>query len=112
MATQVASRIRDRASNVELPLSGYLQLIRPSPELAPVVSGLLQVDGDPEQQVEVIMPLADRDQPLPASFAQQRSLVPGPAGTGRDTAYNQLLALRLRGQLSTWTRSTQSLQTT
>ncbi len=94
MATQVVSRVRAQL-HVELPLSemfGYPTVA----ELAPVMATLL--DGSDGEAAEVI-PVADRNHPLPLSFAQERlwfldQLQPDSA------AYNMCLSLRLSGELN------------
>ena len=93
LATQVISRIRQTFS-VEIPLRAIFET--PTVEgLASQIDALLQVNG---AATAVEIPVADRSQPLPLSFAQQRLWFLEQLGAA--AAYNMPFALRLDGALN------------
>ncbi|MCP4766410.1 MAG: amino acid adenylation domain-containing protein, partial [Gammaproteobacteria bacterium] len=102
MATRVVSRIRAQL-NVELPLSGMFEYPTVG-ELGPVVGSLMveslltQSDGAVEVIPVEVIPVVDRADDLPLSFAQERlwfldQLEPG------SSAYNIPGAIKLQGSL-------------
>ncbi|HEU0298364.1 MAG TPA: amino acid adenylation domain-containing protein, partial [Longimicrobium sp.] len=95
LATQLVSRVR-RTFGVEMPLRAVFEAPVLREQARRVAMLRAQGEGAPAGDI----PRADRDRPLPLSFAQERlwfidQLEPGSA------AYNVPLALELRGPLDT-----------
>ena len=91
LATQLISRVRD-ALEVELPLISLFN----HPDVASFAADVAAARGEPPAPP---IPLCDRSQPLPLSFAQQRlwfldQLEPG------SPAYNFPVAVELNGALN------------
>ena len=93
LATQVISRIRQTLS-VEIPLRALFEAPTVA-GLAAQIDALLQVNG---AAAAVEIPPADRSQPLPLSFAQQRLWFLEQLGAA--AAYNMPFVLRLDGALN------------
>ena len=95
LATQLVSRLNN-ALNVEIPLS----LVFTHPKLCDFAQAIEQLQTDETTIPKLSWLQADKTQPLPLSFAQQRlwflqQLEP------QDTSYNIPLALQLDGHLDT-----------
>ncbi|ELX13938.1 amino acid adenylation domain containing protein [Janthinobacterium sp. HH01] len=93
LATQLVSQIRG-AFEIELPLRAVFE--------APTVAGLLARMASMQYGLRAApLVAADRSQPLPLSFQQQRLWFVHEFMEGQKTSYNMPIALRLRGKLST-----------
>ncbi|MCE4540810.1 amino acid adenylation domain-containing protein, partial [Pelomonas sp. P7] len=91
LAVQVAAGVR-RALGLELPVRELFA--RPTlAELAQTLSGAAAVS-------QALIPLADRSQPLPLSFAQQRLWFIAQLDQAASRAYHIPAALRLTGELN------------
>ncbi|PHM36581.1 non-ribosomal peptide synthetase [Xenorhabdus innexi] len=91
LAVQLSARIRQVLAR-ELPL----QQLFDQPRLTDLAQGLAAV----ETTTQITIPAADRSQPLPLSFAQQRLWFLGQLDPTASLAYHIPLALRLNGHLS------------
>ncbi|MDC9594347.1 non-ribosomal peptide synthetase, partial [Xenorhabdus sp. IM139775] len=91
LAVQLVSRIRQILSR-ELPLQALFA--------RPVLQELAQTLTDAAATTQTEIPLADRRQPLPLSFAQQRLWFLGQLDPAASLAYHIPVALRLTGSLN------------
>ncbi|WP_187651790.1 condensation domain-containing protein, partial [Xenorhabdus sp. TS4] len=66
----------------------------------PILMGLAQTLTGAATITQTVIPLADRSQPLPLSFAQQRLWFLGQLDPAASQAYHIPVALRLTGQLN------------
>ncbi|PHM69304.1 Amino acid adenylation [Xenorhabdus kozodoii] len=90
LAVQLAARVRQRLAR-ELPLQTLFE--------QPVLMPLAQTLADTSTTTQITIPVADRSQPLPLSFAQQRLWFLGQLDPAASLAYHIPMALRLTGQL-------------
>uniref|UniRef100_UPI00068B5399 non-ribosomal peptide synthetase n=1 Tax=Andreprevotia chitinilytica TaxID=396808 RepID=UPI00068B5399 len=90
LAVQLVSRLR-ASLNIELTLRELFA--------QPTVSGLAELAAQAAQTDAAPIPLADRSQPLPLSWSQQRLWFLDQLDTNAGAAYHLPIALRLRGQL-------------
>ncbi|WP_051711496.1 non-ribosomal peptide synthetase [Andreprevotia chitinilytica] len=90
LAVQLVSRLRT-ALGVELPLRELFA--------QPSLHGLAQAVQATTHSTHVAMPLADRTQPLPLSWAQQRLWFLNQLDANAGAAYHMPAGLRLHGQL-------------
>ncbi|MBD2784446.1 amino acid adenylation domain-containing protein, partial [Xenorhabdus sp. DI] len=91
LAVQLASRVRQEFAR-ELPLQQLFD--------QPRLSDLAQSLTEAAVTTQVTIPVADRHQPLPLSFAQQRLWFLGQLDPAASLAYHILVALRLTGRLN------------
>ncbi len=91
LAVQLTARVRQRLA-LDLPLSQLFTY--------PVLADLADVLTDAPVVTQTIIPTADRHQPLPLSFAQQRLWFLARLDPAANLAYHIPAALRLRGQLN------------
>ncbi|WP_141554442.1 non-ribosomal peptide synthetase, partial [Xenorhabdus kozodoii] len=90
LAVQLAARVRQTLAR-ELPLQTLFE--------QPVLMPLAQTLADTSTTTQITIPVADRSQPLPLSFAQQRLWFLGQLDPAASLAYHIPMALRLTGQL-------------
>ncbi|MDR0217265.1 MAG: amino acid adenylation domain-containing protein, partial [Enterobacteriaceae bacterium] len=90
LAVQLAARVRQIMGR-ELPLRRLFA--------QPVLMDLAQVITATEAITQAVIPLADRSQPLPLSFAQQRLWFLNQLDPASSLAYHIPVALQLHGQL-------------
>ncbi|MBC8953403.1 non-ribosomal peptide synthetase [Xenorhabdus sp. PB62.4] len=91
LAVQLAARVRQMLAR-ELPLQQLFD--------QPILADLAQVLTAASITNQVAIPVADRNQPLPLSFAQQRLWFLGQLDPAASLAYHIPVALRLTGQLN------------
>ncbi|PHM37254.1 Amino acid adenylation [Xenorhabdus mauleonii] len=91
LAVQLASRVRQVLAR-ELPLQQLFD--------QPLLINLAQVLSGATETTQVAIPLADRQQPLPLSFAQQRLWFLGQLSPAASLAYHIPIALRFTGLLN------------
>ncbi|WXG19664.1 non-ribosomal peptide synthase/polyketide synthase [Xenorhabdus griffiniae] len=91
LAVQLVARIRQRLAR-ELPLQTLFA--------QPVLLAQAQTLTETATLTQTVIPLADRSQPLPLSFAQQRLWFLGQLDPAASQAYYIPVALRLTGQLN------------
>ncbi|MEQ1974761.1 non-ribosomal peptide synthase/polyketide synthase [Xenorhabdus sp. SGI240] len=91
LATQLVARVRQRLAR-ELPLQQLFE--------QPVLMHLAQTLTSASTMAQIVIPVADRSQSLPLSFAQQRLWFLGQLDPAASLAYHIPVALRLTGQLN------------
>ncbi|WP_099138049.1 non-ribosomal peptide synthetase [Xenorhabdus szentirmaii] len=91
LAVQLVARIRQTLGR-ELPLHKIFA--------QPVLMMMAHALGDIDQTAQALIPTADRSQPLPLSFAQQRLWFLGQLDPSASQAYHLPAALRLAGSLN------------
>ncbi|WP_442316500.1 non-ribosomal peptide synthase/polyketide synthase [Xenorhabdus aichiensis] len=90
LAVQLVARVRQDLAR-ELPLQQLFD--------QPILIDLAQTLSGAATTAQVVIPAADRSQPLPLSFAQQRLWFLGQLDPAASLAYHIPVALRLTGQL-------------
>ncbi|BET96664.1 non-ribosomal peptide synthetase [Xenorhabdus sp. TCT-1] len=91
LAVQLVARIRQVLAR-ELPLQTLFA--------QPILMALARMLTEAATITQTVIPLADRSQPLPLSFAQQRLWFLGQLDPAASQAYHIPVALRLTGQLN------------
>ncbi|PHM60991.1 Amino acid adenylation [Xenorhabdus ishibashii] len=91
LAVQLTARVRQLLAR-ELPLQQLFE--------QPVLTQLAQTLTNTSTITQVTIPLAERNQPLPLSFAQQRLWFLGQLDPAASLAYHIPVALRLTGRLN------------
>ncbi|WP_338803023.1 non-ribosomal peptide synthase/polyketide synthase [Xenorhabdus griffiniae] len=91
LATQLVARVRQLLAR-ELPLQQLFE--------QPVLMQLAQTLTSASTMAQIVIPVAERSQPLPLSFAQQRLWFLGQLDPAASLAYHIPVALRLTGPLN------------